>query len=114
MGLLDELRAEARGVLVDPELSEVLFRHKQAWSDGTTCRFSVQDPSKTSSGSQLAQRLTGLPDVLDVRLIRVHPDDARPGTLATLPWDGGTLSLVEWSQKSDFTDQAIGIGRFTR
>ena len=114
MGLLDELRAEARGVLVDPELSEVLFRHRQTWSDGTLCRFSVQDPSKTSSGSQLAQRLTGLPDVLDVRLLRVHLDDPKPGGRASIPWDGGTLTLEDWSQASDFTGQAIGICRMVR
>ena len=111
-GRFPSLRDLAQAALRDND--DLLYRHAATWSDGTTCRFSVQDPSKTSGGSQLAQRLTGLPDVLDVRLLRVHLDDPKPGGRASIPWDGGTLTLEDWSQASDFTGQAIGICRMVR
>lgn len=114
MSLLAKIQAAVQKVQGDADLNELRFRHAGLWSDGTSCRFSVQDPSKTSSGSQLAQRLTGLPTVLDVRLLRVHPDDPKPGVEAALPWDGGTVRLEEWTQVSDFTGQSVGVLRFTR
>jgi hypothetical protein len=112
MGRLEDIQALSQGVLRDN--ANLLFRRTGTWSDGTACRFSVQDPVKTDSGTRLAQRLTGTPDVLDVRLLKVHPDDLKPGTRASIPWDGGTLTIEDWSQVSEFTGQAIAVCRFVR
>ncbi|WP_407538880.1 hypothetical protein Q0M94_11940 [Deinococcus radiomollis] len=94
--------------------ADLLYPHSSVWSDGTDCRYGIQDPNRTDAGVRLAQRLTGTPDVLDVRLLRVHPDAPKPGTRATIPWDGGTLTLEDWSQVSEITIQATGVCRFVR
>jgi hypothetical protein len=112
MGRLEDFQALAQGALRDN--ADLVYRHTDTWSDGTRCRYSVTDPNRTDAGAKLAQRLTGTPDVLDVRFLKVHPDDPKPGTRATLPWDGGTLTLEDWSQVSEFTGQATGICRFVR
>lgn len=114
MTLLQQIMGAVAEVQGDAESNAVRFRHTATWSDGTDCRFSVQDPSKTDAGTKLAQRLTGVPDVLDVRLLKAHPADPPPGEGASLPWDGGTLTLVGWSQVSDFTGQAVGVCRLVR
>lgn len=114
MSLLDEVKRAVAVVQGDADLNGLRYRHTGTWSDGTSCRFSVRDPARTDSGTRLAQRLTGTPDVLDVRLLTVHPDDEPPGEGATLPWDGGTLTLVSWGQVSDFTGQATGVCRLVR
>ncbi|WP_019585224.1 hypothetical protein [Deinococcus apachensis] len=114
MSLLDEVTAAIAKVQGDAELLELRFRHSGKWSDGTTCRFSVRDPARTDQGIRLAQRLTGEPNVLDVRLLSVAPDHEPPGEGASIPWDGGTLTLVSWGQVSDFTGQAVGVCRLTR
>lgn len=114
MTLLDQIRDAVAEVQVDDELNAVRFRHTDTWSDGTSCRFSVQDPSATDQGTRLAQRLTGTVEVLDVRLVKTHPADPPPGEGASLPWDGGTLTLVSWGQVSDFTGQAVGVCRLVR
>lgn len=112
MSALEDLRADARAALL--ENADVLYRHTLVWSDGTSCRASVQDPNRTDAGVRLAQRLTGTPDTLDIRLLRVHVDHEPPGTGATTTWDGGLLTLVDWTQSSDFTGTAVGVCRLTR
>lgn len=114
MSLLSKIRGAVDKVQVNTDLNEVRFRHTATWSDGVSCRFSVQDPNKTDAGYKLAQRLGGVPEVQDIRLLRVHVDDEAPGEGATLGWDGGTVKLLFWSQVSDFTGQAIGVLRLTR
>ena len=94
--------------------AELLYRHSGTWSDGSACRFSVRDPNRTDAGARLAQRLSGTPEILDIRLLSVHPDDEPPGEGARLPWDGGVLTLVSWGQPSDFTGQATGVCRLER
>ncbi len=113
MSLLDDIRAAMGEVQADPELNALRFRHQATWSDGTHCRFSLQDPSKTDAGVRMAQRLTGTDEVTDVLLLRVHPDDPRPDTGAEVPWDYGTARLVSWGTPSDFTGQAVGVCRLT-
>ena len=101
-------RAEAQATV--REYQGVMFRHQGEFTLGPhrwLCRFSVQDPDKVSrqaiaAAEAAAQRFSV--DYRDIRLLKVHPDDDRPVKGATLPWDGGTLELLEWSQASDFTD----------
>ncbi|GGO22172.1 hypothetical protein [Deinococcus humi] len=112
MNRLPGLQATAQRLL--NQNADLLYRHTDTWSDGTSCRFSVQDPNQTDQGTRLAQRLTGVPDVLDVRLLKTHPADPPPGEGASLTWDGGTLTLVNWGQVSDFTGLAVGVCRLVR
>lgn len=104
----------------DQHHASEFYPHLLTWSDGTACQCSVQDPSATDQGYKLAQRLSGLPDVLDVRLLRVRPGDPTPGEGASLPWDGGTLKLVSWGQPDEHTRQIsagwrqVGVTRLTR
>ena len=112
MSALVAIRQRVRASLT--ARAELLYRHQAEWSDGTNPRFSVRDPNRTDQGARLAQRLSGTPDVLDVRLLTCHPDDEPPGEGASLPWDGGTLTLVSWGQPSDFSGQAVGVCRLTR
>lgn len=114
MSLLSDVMATVQEVQGDAELNALRFRHTATWSDGTTCRFSVRDPARTDQGTRLAQRLTGTPEVLDIRLLSTHPEDEPPGEGASIPWDGGTLTLVSWGQVSDFTVQAAGVCRLVR
>ncbi|WP_027459267.1 hypothetical protein [Deinococcus murrayi] len=114
MTLLDEVLGAVQELQSDPELNALRYRHTLTWSDGTHCRFSVRDPAKTNQGTRLAQRLAGSPEVLDIRLLSTHPDDPPPGEGASIPWDGGTLTLVSWGQVSDFTGQAVGVCRLVR
>ncbi len=118
MGRLEKYQALAGRQL--RKNADVLYRHSDTWT-GTgqrlgmevTCRFSVDDPNETSQGVQRAQSLTGDLNVLDVRLLDVHPDDPKPELGDTVPWDGGTLKLVNWSTVNDFTLQAEGVCRLT-
>lgn len=112
--LRNAVQTAVNAVQSNSALNALLYRHTGTWSDGTSCRFSVRDPAKTDQGTRLAQRLTGEVSVTDVRLLTVHPDDEPPGEGASLPWDGGTLTLVSWGQPSDFTGQAVGVCRLTR
>jgi len=107
-----ELRANAG--LAYPENWDDGVTARAAWSDGTVCRCSIRDPNKTDAGYKLAQRLTGVPEVQDIRLLRVHLDDEPPGVGATLDFDSGSVKLLFWSQVSDYTGQAVGVCRFTR
>ena len=109
---LERIRDEAQAELRANAF--LLYRHALTWNDGTTCRCSVRDPGTSEAGANLARRLTGLTDVLSVRIVTVHPDDPKPGTGASVAWDGGTLTLTDWSTPSDFTGQAYATGRFTR
>ena len=95
--------------------ADLLYRHTLVWSDGTSCRASVQDLNRTSTARRLASAFsTDVPLVTDARILRVHPDDPLPGEGATTPWDGGSLLLDTWTQRSDFTGQALGLCRLRR
>ena len=89
--------------------ADLLYRHTGTWSDGTACRFSVQDPSKVQGA--FAASLRQQPEALLLRIIRVHPADTRPARGATTDWQGYPLTLVAWSDESDFTGQRLGTGR---
>lgn len=112
MSGLDKIRAVAIAALV--KNAALLYRQEGRWSDGVLCRFSVSQPSLTQSGTLHAQGLTGEMNVLDVRLLTVHPSYRTPGEGAWIAWDGGRITLTEWTQPSDFTGQATGICRLTR
>lgn len=78
------------------------------------CRFSVRDPVKGSRDQVAAAEAFATAAgaaFRDVRVLTVHPDDARPpeGSVLTDPWDGGRLEVRSWSQPSDFTGQAIAL-----
>lgn len=101
-----------RGALL--ENADLLYRHTGTFRLGSSewvCRFSVRDPSKVKS-DELArlQAFAGIEGVSyrDLRLLKVHPDDTIPFSGATIPWDDGTLHVLEWSQASDFTGQRVG------
>ena len=82
--------------------ADLLYRHTATWSDGTTCRFSVQDPN---NGKNVRAIVTG-PEQASLRILRVHHDDAKPVLAATTPWESGTLLRGHESDVSDFTGQA--------
>ena len=92
----------------------VLFRHQGEFVLGPhrwPCRFSVRDTSKVKP-DELArlQAFAGAQGLVytDLRLLKVHPDDAPPFPGAALPWDDGTLEVLDWSQASDFTGLRVG------
>jgi len=114
VSLLGKIQAAVGKVQGNQELNEVRFRHTGTWSDGTTCRFSVQDPNPHGRWSTPRAAPDRHARRADVRVLRVHPQDLPPGEGAALAWDGGTVTLVSWSQVSDFTGQAVGVCRFTR
>ena len=106
-GRLPGLRELATAALTDN--SDLIYRHRDTWSDGTTCRFSVQDPSKVQTGFALTLRQQ--PESLLLRIVKVHPEDARPAKGASVDYQGYPLVLVAWSDASNFTGQRLGTGR---
>ncbi|GAA4002356.1 hypothetical protein GCM10022631_11310 [Deinococcus rubellus] len=108
---LDALRAEARGEL--RANADVLYRHSATWSDGTFCRFSVQDPAR--DGRSGPQKLSTSPLDASLRRLKVHLDDIMPsvGASAEYPPDAPTGVLVRDSQTdtSDFTGLSTGVCR---
>lgn len=112
--LRNRIVAAVAGVQGNSQLNALRFPASLTWSDGTVARASVVDPNRTDAGARLAQRLTGLPDVLDIRLLYPHPQDTLPNETARTPWDGGTLTLVSWGQVDSITGQAMAVCRFTR
>ena len=107
MGRLEDLQAMSQGVLRDN--ADLLYRHTATWSDGTRCRYSVTDPSKVQTAFALSLRQQ--PEALQLRIVKVHPDDPRPAKGATVDWQGYPLVLVAWSDVSDFTTTCTGTGR---
>jgi hypothetical protein len=89
--------------------ADLLYRHTATWSDGTRCRFSVQDPNKADTA--LNRTLRERPDAPDLRLLKVHPADTRPTLAAHLTWEDGVLFVERYAQASDFTAQAVGVCR---
>lgn len=93
--------------------ADVLYRHTGTFTLGShkwLCRFSVKDPQKLKADAIAdAEAAARQFNVLyrDVRLLRIHPDDQRPVKGAKLPWDGGLLEILDWSQQSDFTGQKV-------
>ncbi|GAA3995242.1 hypothetical protein GCM10022631_01760 [Deinococcus rubellus] len=111
MNELDALRADARSEL--RANAELIYRHSATWSDGTTCRFSVQDPSKVDGN--LARSLRSRPDAADLRILKVHQDDSRPALAARTPFDsGGVLFVERYPQQSDFLDSGLAVCRLVR
>ena len=87
--------------------ADLLYRHAATWSDGTSCRFSVYDVSR--SDSTLARILRDRADWPDLRMLKLHPADPRPAPLSRLSWEDGLLYLERYAQTSDFTGTAPGI-----
>lgn len=108
---LPALRARVQQRLRDN--ADLLYRHTGTFKLGPhewTCRFSVKDPQKLKADAIAdAEAAARQFNVLyrDVRLLRIHPDDQRPVKGAKLPWDGGLLEILDWSQQSDFTGQKV-------
>lgn len=105
-------RAEAQATV--REFQGVMFRHQGEFTLGPhrwPCRFSVKDPARAQP-DELArlQAFAGVRGLVytDLRLLKVHLDDAPPFPGATLPWDDGTLEVLEWSQESDFAGLRVG------
>lgn len=117
MSLIDDAefrayRAEAQATV--REYQGVMFRHQGEFTLGShrwPCRFSVQDPAKAKP-DELArlQAFAGTRGLVytDLRLLKTHPDDDLPFPGATLPWDDGTLEVLDWSQESNFTGLRVG------
>ncbi|GHG35820.1 hypothetical protein GCM10017784_32350 [Deinococcus indicus] len=101
--------------------ADVIYRHQGTFTRSQNgrareypCRFSVQDPVKGSRDQVAAAEAFATAAgaaFRDVRVLTVHPDDARPpeGAVLADPWDGGRLEVRSWSQPSDFTGQAIAL-----
>ncbi|MGY2892755.1 hypothetical protein [Deinococcus sp. UYEF24] len=109
MSLLDQIAGAVAQVQGNADLNAVRFRHTATWSDGTTCRFGVQDPNKVDSA--LSRSLRSRPDAPDVRVLRVHQEDASPALAASIPWENGVLFVEHYAQTSDFTGTAPGVCR---
>lgn len=95
--------------------ADLLYTRSGTWSDGTTCAYSVTQPSKTAEGTRRAQALTGEQNVLDIRFLKVRPGDPLPAEGATLAGhEGGVLALVSWSDRGSLSGQAVAVCRFSR
>ncbi|WP_407540233.1 hypothetical protein Q0M94_02185 [Deinococcus radiomollis] len=83
--------------------ADLLRRHSGTWSDGTTCRFSVErlDPVKLANSPLTASLLK----------VRIHPDDSRPAPGSTVAYLGCRLSVGTRSDPSDFTGQTYSVAR---
>lgn len=112
MGRLDEARAAFQKGLTDnadfffPEAA-TFTKGPHRWED---THFSVSDPEKVSraavAGAEAAAREFQVA-YSDVRLLKVMPGDVRPPRGATVPWDGGTLELLAWSQAGKLSGQKV-------
>lgn len=90
------------------------YRHEATWSGGTTCRFSVVDPSPVNVAQvQAAVAAEGKP-LEDARVLTVHVDDAPPKRGEFILWEDGRLEVIGYGQVSDFTGTALGVAVFTR
>lgn len=116
----NEIRTAARSALV--ENADLIYRHSLTWSRSgvlapTPTRCSIKDPRRLDYASarslELAAARVGVP-FADLRVVTVHPDDARPRPGSRVAWDGGTLELKEWSQSSDFTGSSLGLAVIVR
>jgi len=107
MSRLDRYRAQAQRQLT--KYADVLYRHEATWSDGTSARFSVQDPNKVDGA--LNRSLRSRPDAPDVRVLRLPFDGPRPALAASIPWEDGVLFIEHYAQTGDFTETAAGVCR---
>jgi len=105
MTRLDRYRAQAQRQLT--KYADVLYRHEATWSDGTSARFSVQDPTKGKDVRSYALS----PDSASLRVVRFHPEDPVPAEGAQTPWETGLLIRAQKSDTSDFTGTASYAGR---
>ena len=103
MSLLSQVQAAVQKVQGNSDLNELRFRHTATWSDGTSCRFSVErlDPLKLAREPMTASLLK----------VRVHVLDTKPAPGSTALYEGYTLSLGQWSDPSDFTGQSFSVAR---
>lgn len=83
--------------------ADLLYRHTATWSDGTTCRFSVERLDQV--------KLANTPMTASLLKVRLHPDDSRPAPGSTAPYLGFVLSLGTLSDPSDFTGQTYSVAR---
>lgn len=109
MSLLGEITSALAEIQGDAELNAVRFRETGTWSDGTACRFSVRDPNKGGRSSETQLQTDPIPASL--RLLRVHPDDSRPSSGASLSYQGGLLVLGLYADSSIWTGQQVGVCR---
>jgi len=102
VSLLDQVKAAVQQVQGNEELNALRFRHEAIWSDGTSARFSVQDPTK---GKDVRAASTD-PEAASLRVLRIHPADTSPAVGSHTLWETGTLYLGPRADASDFTGQA--------
>lgn len=108
MNRLPNLQALARRTLTAN--ADLIYRKTGVWSDGTSCRFSLQDPNKGEGGRGLVKVQTN-PMTASLRLLRVHPADRRPVLGATLSTPDGLVVLGVWGDTADITLQGAGVCR---
>ncbi|GAA5513642.1 hypothetical protein Dcar01_02386 [Deinococcus carri] len=108
MGRVERIRERVQGRL--RARADILYRDSTTWSDGTTCQFSVLDPSRADG--TLARSLRQRPDAPDMRVLEIHPDHPRPAPGSHIPWEHGVLFIERYAQESAFTATAPGVCRF--
>ncbi|CAM3269028.1 hypothetical protein DESA109040_05910 [Deinococcus saxicola] len=107
MNRLPGIQATAHRLLTGN--ADLLYTLTGTWSDGTLCRFSVRDPNKGGRSSETQLQTDPIPASL--RLLRVHPDDARATPGASLIYQGERLVLGLWADQSIWTGQQVGVCR---
>ena len=104
---LERLRQQASKAVA--QNAAVMFRHTLSFTLGQyapwVVRCAVTDPQRLSPAALARLQATAAEQKVsyqDLRVLKVHPDDTVPFPGATVPWDGGTLEILSWSQESDF------------
>lgn len=114
---LQDYRAEAAEYL--DEYDALIFRHEGTFRDqyggAWKVRFKVNDPAKISpraiAAAEAAARQFEVP-FRDLRILTVAPTDDLPAIGAAIRFRDalggleGDLEILEWSQRSDYTDLA--------
>lgn len=106
-GELEAERAAARSELRAE--GGLLYPHTGTWTDGTTCRFKVQDPAR--DGRSGPQKLVTHPLDASLRRLKVHPDDVMPAVGASTPYQSGLLVRGQQTDVSDWTGTSTGVCR---
>lgn len=108
MNRLPGLQALTLRILTDND--DLLYRHTGTfmlngftWAD---TRFIVKEPdalnpTAIAAATAAAERFNV--DYHDIRLLILHPEDTMPAVGASIPWDGGILTIRAWGQAKDFT-----------
>ncbi|WP_412027916.1 hypothetical protein [Deinococcus yunweiensis] len=85
------------------------FPESAVWSDGVTRRFKVTDPNRAGIPSALG--LSTQPIPASLRLLKVHPDDARPAPGASCQRPDGLLVLGMWTDEGQLSGGRTGVCR---